>query len=394
MSRYDVIIIGAGISGLSLAHYCARDGLKTLVLEKSERTGGCFHSRRFDSGFWLEMGAHTCYNSYANFIGIIEDCGLLEKLQSREKVPFKLLVDSRIRSFPSELSFLELFFSVPRIFTTKKQGQSVKSYYSKIVGRRNYERVLGPAINAVPSQSADDFPAGMLFKKRERRKDVIKKYSLPGGLQTITDAIASESGIDVRTGTDVQAVGFESNVFSVATPVGRFESGALALAAPPSAASDMTKDSFPELSSQLSRIKMASVESVGVVVKKDATSVEPVAGIIPASDIFFSAVSRDTVRDDAYRGFTFHFGPGVEHEAKSRRIREVLGVDGFEEVSEGRSALPSPVLGHEQLVADIDRMLEGKRLLLTGNYFAGLAIEDCVLRSLSEFDRLKDLLGR
>ena len=310
--KYDIIIIGGGISGLSLAHYSARDGLSTLVIEKGKTTGGCFNSRRFDSGFWLELGAHTCYNSYRNFLGIIEDCGILDKLQSREKVPFKLLVEGRIRSFPSELSFLELFLSVPRIFTTKKQGQSVRSYYSRIVGKRNYERVLGPAINAVPSQRADDFPAEMLFKKRERRKDVIKKYTLPGGLQTITDAIASEPGIEVRTGAEVRAVGFENNVFSIDTPDGRFESGALALAAPPSVASDMTKDSFPELSSQLSRIKMVAVESVGVVVKKDATSVEPVAGIIPASDIFYSAVSRDMVRDDNYRGFTFHFAPGVE----------------------------------------------------------------------------------
>jgi phytoene dehydrogenase-like protein len=44
MDKYDIIIVGAGISGLSLAHYCAGQGLKTLMIEKSERVGGTFHS--------------------------------------------------------------------------------------------------------------------------------------------------------------------------------------------------------------------------------------------------------------------------------------------------------------------------------------------------------------
>ena len=77
MDKQDIIIIGAGISGLSLAHYCAKEGLKTLVIEKTERVGGTFHSHRFggEAGdFWLELGAHTGYNSYGNFLGILEDC--------------------------------------------------------------------------------------------------------------------------------------------------------------------------------------------------------------------------------------------------------------------------------------------------------------------------------
>jgi protoporphyrinogen oxidase len=393
LKRYDIIIAGGGLSGLSLAHLCARDGLGTLVIEKNENVGGCINSRRFDSGFWLELGAHTCYNSYRNFLGIIEDCGLLGKLQSREKVPFKLLVDGQIKSFPSQLGFLELLFSVPRIFTMKKQGQSVKSYYSKIVGSRNYERVLGPALNAVPSQSADNFPADMLFKKRERRKDVIKKYTLPGGLQTVMDAITSEPGIEVIKGSAVQSVRFENDTYSITTDRETFESSALALAAPPSAAVEILKDSFPELSSLLSQINMVAVDSVGVVVKKDATSVEPVAGIISSGDIFYSAVSRDMVRDDNYRGFTFHFKPGVKEDDKFARIREVLGVQGFDNVAQSSVVLPSPVLGHDELMAGVDRLLEGKRLLLTGNYFSGLAIEDCVNRSIDEFGRLKRLLG-
>ncbi len=37
MQQYDMIVLGAGISGLSMAHYCQQHGLNTLVLEKTAR---------------------------------------------------------------------------------------------------------------------------------------------------------------------------------------------------------------------------------------------------------------------------------------------------------------------------------------------------------------------
>ena len=54
-----------------------------------------------------------------------------------------------------------------------------------MVGKRNYSRVLAPFLSAVPSQNVDCFPvsgAGSLFKKRARRKDVVKSFTLDGGL--------------------------------------------------------------------------------------------------------------------------------------------------------------------------------------------------------------------
>jgi protoporphyrinogen/coproporphyrinogen III oxidase len=39
-------------------------------------------------------------------------------------------------------------------------------------------------------------------------------------------------------------------------------------------------------------------------------------------------------------------------------------------------------------VQGLDAALAGGRLALTGNYFAGLAIEDCVLRSNEEWRRV------
>ncbi len=82
------------------------------------------------------------------------------------------------------------------------------------------------------------------------------------------------------------------------------------------------------MSEKLSQIKVAAVESVGTVIDKKMVPIALVAGLIPFSDSFYSVVTRDTVSHDKYRGFTFHFRPGLlGREAKLRRIAEVIGVE-------------------------------------------------------------------
>jgi protoporphyrinogen/coproporphyrinogen III oxidase len=395
MKQFDAIVIGAGISGLSFASYAAGAGLSTLVLESSERVGGCFHSHRFEgsaAGFWLELGAHTCYNSYGGLIGLMEQYGLMEKIQAREKVSFKMLIDNEIRSITSQLSFPELFASGWRLFTSKKEGESVESYYGGIVGRKNYQRVFAPAFNAVLSQRANDFPANMLFNKRPRRKDVIKSFTLQGGLSSVTERIAAIPGVTLITEASVSRITQSGELFMVELADGSsFESGRLALATPPSEGARLCAGVAPELAGVLAQIKSETIESIGVAVAKDKLTLLLLAGIIPANDDFYSAVSRDTVPHQSLRGFSFHFKSGrLPLEAKLRRIAQVLKVkvEDLEQPVERESCLPSPVLGHERLTAQIDNAIAGRKLFVTGNYFAGMAVEDCIVRSRKEFARL------
>ena len=49
-------------------------------------------------------------------------------------------------------------------------------------------------------------------------------------------------------------------------------------------------------------------------------------------------------------------------------------------------------VGHGALTERIDQATSSGNLYVTGNYFAGMAIEDCIVRSRKEFDRLSRTL--
>jgi oxygen-dependent protoporphyrinogen oxidase len=400
MTQRDVVIIGAGLSGLSLASYCARAGLTTTVLEKEQRVGGSFHSHRPNGkadGFWLELGAHTCYNSYRNLLDLVEYHHVDEQMLPREKVPFKMLVDNQIKSVFTQLNYPELLLSLPGLLYQKKADRSVDSYYSSILGKNNYQRVLRHFFNAVPSQSTEEFPADALFKSRSRRKDVLKSYTFAGGLQSIVDGIAGTDTIEFLTGKEPESIEFADKLYIVKLNDGTcYETATLAVATPAPVAANLLQSVHPELSGYLARIQTANINSVALVLDKKLVRFPPVAGIISPNDLFYSIVSRDTVADDNYRGLTFHFKPEISKEQDQlRRISEILGVTTSQitDIHTKQNQLPSLRVGHYNLVDEIDRTLAsqqqaGQQLIVTGNYFSGVAIEDCVSRSLSEFERI------
>lgn len=57
--RFDVVVIGAGLNGLIAAAFLAKAGLKTLVLERTDRVGGGARMTEIAPGFRCPTLAHT-----------------------------------------------------------------------------------------------------------------------------------------------------------------------------------------------------------------------------------------------------------------------------------------------------------------------------------------------
>jgi len=389
---FDVAVIGAGVSGLSFAHYAAAAGLRCLVLEQAARAGGSIRTARTEDGFWLELGAHTLYNSYGSLLDIIVAAQLGDAVISRHKAPYRLLVDGKVRSVPSQLALGELFASAWRAFTERRTGRTVADYYGRMVGKRNWRRVFSPLLSAVPSQRADDFPAEMLFKRRPRRKDFPRTFTLAQGISTLVDRLLETRGVELRCEADVDKIERTPEGFTLALAGGSaFRARHVALAISPPVAARLLAHVAPAAAEALARIRTTAIDSTGVVVARDRVSFPRIAGLVPLDDVFLSAVSRDVVPDDRWRGFAFHFCKGQSRDQRLDRIAAVLGANRaeFAQVFECSSSLPSPELGHGEIVQAIDRGIAGSGIFVTGNYFGGLALEDCVLRSKSEAARLE-----
>jgi polyamine oxidase len=54
--KYDVIIIGAGVSGLAATRMLNSTGFKTLTLEATDRIGGRIYTDR-STGLPIDLGA-------------------------------------------------------------------------------------------------------------------------------------------------------------------------------------------------------------------------------------------------------------------------------------------------------------------------------------------------
>ena len=390
MENFDCIVIGGGVSGLVSAARLARAGRSVLVLEASDRLGGCIRSWRPQGDFWLELGAHTAYNSYAPLLEALDDRGRLGDLLTREKLGYRFLErDGSTASPMKRLGFLEAAVSLPFGLGKAKPGKTVAEWFGGLLGRGNYRRLLGPAFAAVLSQPADAFPAEWLFRRKPRMKSAPRKYTFDGGLQGLLEALAEGAAFATRLGSPVQALARSESGFSLTTPQGELACRHLLLAVPVDAAAGLLAGVDPELARRLARFPVSSSEALAVVVAAESTQLPAVAGLIGAEDDFWSVVTRDPVPHPGLRGFTFHFRPGrLDRNGKLARIAQVLGTSAFLHVAEAVNRLPAPGVEHPALVTEIDAQLAGQPLALVGNYLNGLSIGDCAERAVRETDRL------
>jgi all-trans-retinol 13,14-reductase len=163
--KYDVIVIGAGLGGLTAGAKLAKEGRKVLVLEQHDRPGGCATTfKRRD--FTMEVGLHEMDGLHARDIKhrIFDDLGITGKVEFLKVPEFYRFLNGRYdlviphepeeaktllkANFPGEEKGIDDFFyhllNVRRVMVAQrgKPDRSVGEFLDEIIGNEDLKLVL------------------------------------------------------------------------------------------------------------------------------------------------------------------------------------------------------------------------------------------------------------
>lgn len=208
----DVVIVGAGFTGLVAGFVLSKKGMKVHVLESSDSAGGLAGTFNFSDGVKLEKFYHHWFANDLLVPELIKELGMEKDLLT---LPTKtgMYFNGRIWKLSSPidllrftpLSFLDrlrlgmLVFKVRNIDDWKTiEHLSIREWLESICGKNVYRVVWEPLVSSKFSIYADTVNAVWMWKKlilrggtRNDKGSEILRY-FKGGFGRLADAIVYE----------------------------------------------------------------------------------------------------------------------------------------------------------------------------------------------------------
>lgn len=319
LNKCDVVIIGAGISGLAAAHWIKKAGYSVRIIEKANRAGGSVQTDHHD-GFLIEHGPNSGLETNPLIKKLSEDLGILDQMiYANEEGNNRYIVrDGTLHSLPmAPTKFLSTrLFSTSAKFRvlgelfTGKADPDKKETVAEFVSRRLGSEFLDYAINpfvagvfagdptelsvraAFPKLVALEDNYGGIFKgvikgKKERKKRAkegeeskqsAKMFSYTNGLSTLPDALSDEYKDSLMLNTSVTEIAASDNAWTVSyTTEGdsaTIDTDAVLLALPAYSAAELIKNIDTQTANTLGQIPYAKAVMIFSGYKKSSIPID------------------------------------------------------------------------------------------------------------------------
>ncbi|MBR9989644.1 MAG: protoporphyrinogen oxidase [Gemmatimonadetes bacterium] len=204
-----IVIVGGGISGLSLAHELAARDQPFLLLEASARAGGVMRSGRVN-GHLLEWGPQRARLT-KDFAALIEDLGVCDQLITAPAgLPLFVYARGRLRRVPfSPGEFLrsdiltargKLRLLLEPLTSRARADESVAGFFTRKLGREVYENLAGPLYGGLYASDPREMEVGLSLAHVLREFGVGRSLLLPllrqGGSVAPPDACSFRDGLE------------------------------------------------------------------------------------------------------------------------------------------------------------------------------------------------------
>lgn len=249
----DVCIVGAGITGLTLAYQLQRSGLHVKLLEKAEKPGGVMQTDISD-GFLFDQGPNGTFFKSPVVEQLIDDLGLQVRVQFTNASAAKryLVKDGVLQPLSNQpMSFLasnllswrgKLRLCIEPFFPQKSDDsrESVADFARRRLGQEALERLIDPLIAGIyagnpeqldfhltlPRLAALERKYGSLarallaMRRASRNKSASelarsKMFSFDGGMHVLAESLARNLDEELVLNAEVQSIEHAKNAVKI-----------------------------------------------------------------------------------------------------------------------------------------------------------------------------------
>jgi oxygen-dependent protoporphyrinogen oxidase len=436
----DVVVVGAGIAGLTAAYELQRRGLRPLVIEREAQAGGVISTDRID-GYVIDGGPDSLLTQKLAATDLVRDLGLESRLISTLP-PRTAFVLKRGRLVPiPEGSFLGLparwqpfvtspLFSWPakvrmaaRAFGTPPPAaadESIGAFIRRNLGEEAVRYLAEPLLAGIHAGDVERLSVHALFPRlvelERTHKSLLRALwatpharspqgafvSFPTGIAELTDALVRRLGAVIQYSSSVSRIDGLSSPFTLTLASGAVvHTRAVILTIPAWAAALILRPVEPSVARWCGDIPYASSATVVFAFDRDQVK-HPLNGtgfVVPRSEpralmaatwITSKWPDRAPSRQVLIRGFLGGARDGGIVKGSDFELAEIarrdldplLSISGeprLIRVYRWVNATPQYNVGHLDRVCQIDeRLARTPGLFLTGSGYRGTGIPDCI----------------
>ena len=451
----DVIIIGAGIAGLSAGFELYKNNIDFQILEPTNRVGGVIETVKVGD-YLVESGPNTFSSLSKETMELVEDLDIEDLLQvanpqakkryiyrNGQLTPIpsglKEFIKTDILSREGKMTLLEELF-----IKKEEKEETVQDFIERRFGREVLKNFIQPFLNGVFAGNVQKLSSNAVFPKLKGLENKYRSiicgmflsqkfrssfkgltlYSFINGMETLSNEIHSKLKNKITLGAkDIEisrAKDFYIVNFKVNNKIINHTTNSILFALPAHAMSEFAYLLPKGYASEITQIEYAPVATVVQAVEKSKVGAfknnldgfgflctkEPhrkLLGTIWTSSIFPNRAPSDKTLLTSYIGGALNkkIIDQTKEEIANLTAKEVAESMQISDpslleticVKVNTNAIPQYNLGHMNRVKKIEELMDKNYgLFFTGNYLYGISINDTVKTSRQAIERIKRFL--
>ena len=438
LKKIDIIILGAGISGLSLGYYLNKRDKDFLIFESNSVIGGNIFSKSKD-GFIFENGPNTVLLNNSILEKLISELGLEKAIIYPNKNNNKrfLIKNGKLISIPltviqflksNILNFCSKFRVLLEIFKKKSEKNvSVYDFFNRRFGKEFHDILIEPFLTGVYAGDTKNMSIKHVLNKvwkieqyngsvilglikQKSKKNTPKSFNFKNGLRELTNSIYSNFSDKIMLKSKITLITKKNNLYEISVNGKlKYQCNKLVSTIPAYTLADIIFDN--KLSVALKKIfycpiyvlhlgleKQKIKENIGGfgVLTKPSDN-KSFLGIIFNSRIFPHVAPENqdliTVMAGGVRQSDLvKLGSRKLYDKILRDVKQLISYEGKILMKNDylwEKGIPQYSLNHDSLIKDVNFFQKrNKNFHLIGNYIKGISVSDCILNAYNLSEKL------